>query len=169
MSVTLFAFPYNIDAVGFYYKSQEEFDEKAHGLTDCYGNGVEEFEIQFIDGDEIDTEMAKAWRVNQVNQGRFFEVINDWDGDQKIKFIIAVGEGGYGFNFNSTHPDDFEIDIYEGVSMKELAEQFIDEGLFGEVPTHLEPYLDYDAISRDLSFDYTETRIAGVSLIYRMH
>ena len=51
--------------------------------------------------------------------------------------------------------------------MKELAERFVDEGLFGEIPDHLAHYIDYDAIAHDLAMDYAETEIAGVRLIYR--
>lgn len=51
--------------------------------------------------------------------------------------------------------------------MKELTEQFVDEGLFGDIPERLQYYLDYDAIARDLSMDYAETEIAGQRLIYR--
>lgn len=48
--------------------------------------------------------------------------------------------------------------------MKEVAERFVDEGLFGEIPDHLVHYIDYDAIARDLSIEYTETEIAGERL-----
>lgn len=52
-------------------------------------------------------------------------------------------------------------------SMKELTEQFVDEGLFADIPERLKYYLDHDAIARDLSMDYAETEIAGQRLIYR--
>lgn len=52
-------------------------------------------------------------------------------------------------------------------SMKELAHQFVDEGLFGDIPEHLANYIDMDAIAYDLSMDYTETEVAGERLIYR--
>lgn len=51
--------------------------------------------------------------------------------------------------------------------MRELAEQFVDEGLFGDIPERLAGYIDYDAIARDLAMDYAETTIAGEWLIYR--
>ena len=50
--------------------------------------------------------------------------------------------------------------------MRDLAESFVDEGLYGTIPDHLAHYIDYDAIARDLSMDFTETEIAGVRLIY---
>ena len=51
--------------------------------------------------------------------------------------------------------------------MKELTEQFVDEGLIGDIPERLKYYLDYDAIARDLSMDHAETEIAEQRLIYR--
>ena len=51
--------------------------------------------------------------------------------------------------------------------MRELAEQFVDEGLYGEIPANVSFYLDYDKMARDLSVDYTETRIGGENIIYR--
>jgi antirestriction protein len=58
--------------------------------------------------------------------------------------------------------------MYHDQNLKELAEQFVDEGLFGDIPERLSFYLDYDAIARDLAHDYTETTIAGQQLVYRM-
>jgi len=47
-----------------------------------------------------------------------------------------------------------DVEVYECSSFTKLAEQFCDEGLFGEIPAHLETYIDYEAMGRDLSFDY---------------
>ncbi|MEP3346296.1 MAG: antirestriction protein ArdA, partial [Litoreibacter sp.] len=58
-------------------------------------------------------------------------------------------------------------DIYHARSMKDLAEEFVAEGLFGDIPDHLAHYIDYDAIARDLAVDYSEVNVAGDFLIYR--
>ena len=63
---TLHAQPYNLDAVGFYFESAEEFTTKAEGLTDCHGLAVEEFEIQFIDGDTGDAQLFEVCGINQT-------------------------------------------------------------------------------------------------------
>lgn len=160
----LFAQPYDMDAKGFYFKDIEEYDRKRRALRSAFGQIVEEFEIQFIDGDDIDCALAKAFGINQANLERYFSASKDWDDDQKTRYIIAVGEGGYS---DDTQPDDLDIDIYEIDSMKELAEQFVEEGLFGEIPERLRFYLDYDLIARDLQADYSETEIAGTRYVYR--
>lgn len=55
--------------------------------------------------------------------------------------------------------------FYEGVeSFADLAEQFIDEGCFGDIPDSLRDYIDYEAIGRDLSYD-SYTKVAD-GIIY---
>jgi hypothetical protein len=92
----LFAQPYDISAAGFYFASVEGYEKQAARLLNSFDQPVEEFEIQFIDGDELDAELFKALRVNQGNFGAFLDVCNYWNTDQKCKVIIAVGECGFG-------------------------------------------------------------------------
>ena len=167
MTLSFYAQPYDISAEGFYFESVEEYNNLLSSLKNEYGDPVEEFEIQFIDGETIDCELAKAWEINQANIGEFFDATDEWNDNQKIYYIIAVGECGYSHDQAKDDPTDIEIDIYELDSLKELAEQFVDEGLFGDIPERLQFYLDFDLIARDLGFDYTETNIAGNNLIYR--
>ena len=46
----------------------------------------------------MDYALAEAWGLNQANLRRFLEVVEDWDEQQKQRFIIAVGECGYAFD-----------------------------------------------------------------------
>lgn len=166
MTITLYAQPYDISAVGFYFTDADEYAAKAEKLRNDYGDPVEEFEIQFIDGDAIDSALARAIGLNQANFAQFLGYAEGWMECEKLVVIIAVGVCGFDFN-DGDSPDDLEVDIYHVGSMRELAEQFVDEGLFGDIPAHLTNYIDYDAIARDLSVDYNETEIAGQRLIYR--
>ena len=163
----LHAQPYDISAQGFYFRTAAEYQEKAAKVRNDFGFPVEEFEIQFIDGESIDAALFEALRVDQCTFPHFLEACDAWDDDQKRKVIIAVGECGYSFDLKSGDPDDFDVDIYELDSLRELAMQFVDDGLWGEIPEHLQNYLDYDAMARDLGMDYSETTIAGKRLIYR--
>lgn len=160
-----YAQPYDVDATEFYFSSIEEYDQKRSALRNAAGDPVEEFEIQFIDGDELDCELAKAASVNQANLSDVLEWIEEWDDWKKTTYILAVGEGGY---CSDSDPDQINIDIYEVDSMKELGEQFVEEGLFGDVPERIRFYLDYDLIARDLSVDYSEAEIAGTRYVYRL-
>lgn len=161
----LYAQPYDLSATGFYFETSEEYAIKSAALRNDYGESVEEFEIQFIDGDETDCDLAKAIGLNQVNFAQFLSAVDNWDDGEKRTVIIAVGECGYAFE-TDLDPSQFEIDIYEIASMRDLAEQFVEEGMFGEVPKAFQTYIDYDAIARDLAVEYSETVIAGVNYIY---
>jgi hypothetical protein len=163
----LFAQPYDISAEGFYFASVEQYQEKSANNRNSIGLPVEEYEIQFIDGDLLDAELFKAVSVNQSNFGAFLDACNYWNTDQKRKVIIAVGECGYGFDLKSGDPDELDVDLYEMNSLRELAEHFVEEGLFGQIPETIKCHLDYDSIARDLGMDYAETTIADRKLLYR--
>ncbi len=163
----LYAQPYDISAHGFYFESVEDYTTRASKLLNSYGDQVEEFEIQFIDGEGIDCQLFEALSVSQCNLEAYFEAVENWDEDQKIKVIIAVGEVGYKFNLGKDSPDDFDVTLYQVATMRELAEQFFDEGMFGDIPDAIQSYIDYDAIARDLKMDYSEITIDGTRYIYR--
>lgn len=163
----LHAQPYDLSATGFYFESMEGYHDQAKGNRNAYGAPVEEYEIQFIDGDDLDCALADAWGINQANIDGYFKAAEGWDENEKTVFIIAVGECGYSFDPETVSPSDYDVDLYHMDSLKDLAEQFVEDGLFGDIPDTLAPYLDYDAIARDLACDYTETTIAGERLIYR--
>lgn len=163
----LFAQPYDISAEGFYFVSPDDYRLKAGRARNRYGEPVEEFEIQFIDGGAIDCELAKAFGLNQANLVDYFEVAENWDEQEKQRLIIAVGECGYGLQTLLDDRGGVDLDIYFVSSLKELAEQFVDEGLLGTIPEPLRYYIDYEAIARDLAADYSETVIAGEVLVYR--
>ncbi|MCE8001177.1 MAG: antirestriction protein ArdA [Rhodobiaceae bacterium] len=166
MTITLHAQPYDISARGFYFTTADDYDEKAKCLRNTYGDPVEEFEIQFIDGERIDCDLAKAIGINQANFRDYLDCVEAWEDWEKINVIIAVGECGYDFD-GQVDPDHHGIDVYPVETMRELAEQFVDEGLFGDIPENLQFYVDYDAIARDLAVEYSEIEIAGECLIYR--
>ena len=76
----LFAQPYDLAAEGFYFDTAEDYSTKAKPLRNDYGEPVEEFEIQFIDGESIDCDLANAISLNQANFARFFEIVDEWEG-----------------------------------------------------------------------------------------
>lgn len=164
--ILLHAQPYDISAKGFYFESAEDYEVKAKNNKNDYGEPVEEYEIQFIDGEDIDCALAEAWGINQANFAAYMEAADDWDEDDKHHYIIAVGECGYSHEQVAGDPSNIDMTLYAVSSMRELAEQFVEEGLYGEIPESLKFYIDYEAIARDLSVDYSETTIAGTNFIF---
>lgn len=58
---------------------------------------------------------------------------------------------------------DYEdVSFYEGMTLKQVAMELVDEGVFGDVPETIANYIDYEAIARDLSFDGYEETARGV-------
>lgn len=167
METRYFAQPYDITATGFFFETVEGFRAGIKAARKEYGQPVEEFEIQFIDGEAIDAALFEALGITQATIGKFIEKCDDWEEEQKRRVILAVGEAGYSFDLASDEPDDLDIDLYADMTLAELAYQFVDEGLFGDIPEPISRYVDYDAIARDLAFDYAETTIAGERYIYR--
>jgi len=52
-----------------------------------------------------------------------------------------------------------DVDFYPNMTLSDVAEEMVEEGLFGEIPENIKPYLDFEKIGRDLSFDgYHETK-----------
>jgi antirestriction protein len=164
---TLYAQPYDLAASGFYFDSEKAYASQASRLRNAYGQPVEEFEIQFIDGETLDAQLFDSLHISRATIGDYFEAVEAWDDHQKLKTIIAVGEVGYSFNLGSDDPDKFDIDLYEVESLRDLAVRFVDEGLFGDIPKSIENYLDYDAIARDLGMDYGTVIIDGTRYAYR--
>lgn len=162
----LYAQPYDISACGFFFSSAEEYLIKAGRLRNGFGQPVEEFEIQFCDGETVDAELFRALGIHQGNFPAFLKACREWDLHGKVLAIIAAGKCGHAFG-PDFDPEGFDIDLYEMGSMRELAWHFVDEGLFGEIPAHVQNYLDFDAMARDLSMDYGEIRVAGTNYVYR--
>ena len=164
--IRLCAIPYDMDAQSFYFSTLEEYERSVAILTICYGEPVEEFMIDFIDGSQLDSELAQATKLNQCNFAKFLDAVDEWDDLEKTVAIIAMGHVG-GLSLDDD-PHRRDVSIYHARDLTELAEQFVDDGLFGEIPDHLIHYIDYEAIGRDLRFDYHEITVAGETFFYRM-
>lgn len=162
----LFAQPRDAALKGFYFDSAESFERQTESLRSRFDDMAEEFDIAFIEGDEIDGALFDALGIHQGNLNWFFRAANTWSDDEKIRVIIACGECGDPFNGNSS-PDDYDVDLYWNVSsLTELAAQFIEEGWLGETMKNFRHYLNMDAIAKDLRKSYSETEIAGRRYVY---
>ncbi len=72
--------------------------------------------------------------------------------------LSAILEAGYYDLENALIMlDNREYQFYPDMTLKDVAEELVSEGMFGEVPEPLMFYIDYEAIARDLGFSgYTE-------------
>ena len=166
---TLYANPYNIDAVGFYFESVDEFTEKAQNLTDRYGNPVEEFEIDFIDGE--DAALFNACAINQANINTWIDDNEALDDHEKINLYYLLNVAGYTLGQALEKLDEPST---TQSSLRDAAEELFDECWLHEVPESIRFYIDYDKFARDceiggdlVEFEYnnqtyTCTNAAGV-------
>ena len=141
------ATPYDISAMGFYFSTYEEYKEKAAHHRNENGNLVEEFEIQFIDGDNY--QLFNAVGVNQANLGQWFNDFEELDGDDSIKATYLAEYSGYReMDDILNHLED--VMLFEGTAL-EYAEQYIeDTGMLDDMPENLRYYFDAGAFARDL-------------------
>jgi hypothetical protein len=150
---TYFAQPYSLSATGFYFTSLDDYQAKASALTDDYGMPVEEFEIQYIDGDQAS--LFAATRVNQATLTQWFELLDDLDGDEDRTIIAChLAEMGYAIDELSSRWDDYSL--YRG-SAADYAEEFVSECY--QIPGNLAYYLDYDRLGRDMALEGSITEL----------
>ena len=157
---TLHATPYNIDATGFYFTDSMDYETKACIHVDRYGNLVEEFEIQFIDGDAA--ELFEACGINQTNLNVWFDEIEFLQDFEKAGLYYLVGMAGYELNQALEKID--EPSIYQG-ELVEAASELFDECYLYTLPENLRYYIDYAKFSRDceISGDMCEFEYAGIN------
>ena len=157
---TLHAAPYNIDALGFYFDNAIDYESKAATHVDRYGNLVEEFEIQFIDGD--DAQLFEACGINQANLSTWFDNIEFLQSYEKVNLYYLVGFAGYSLDQALEKLD--EPSITEGY-LRDAAEELFDECWLNEVPEKIRFYIDYDKFARDCAMgdDLCEFEYAGTT------
>lgn len=111
--------------------------------------------------------MANAVDLSQANFSHFIELAEELEEFEKITLIIAVRECGYDLKTVTDDINAVDIELYEENSFSELAKQFVEDGLYGEIPISLQYYIDYEAIGRDLAIDYGTANVNRQSFIYR--
>lgn len=163
MSNRYHATPYDISATGFFFDTYEEYQTRAAAHRNAYGEPVEEYEVQFIDGDSY--RLFEAIGVNQANLKDWFERFEDMDDDEAVKLIILIEHFGYSVEDAMDRIDD--LHLFEGTAI-EYAEELIEStGMLDQVPENLRTYFDTEAFARDivLGGDITPVEIDGQSYI----
>ena len=158
------ATPYDISATGFYFSDFEEYQGKAASHRNEYGDPVEEYEIQFIDGDNCSLFLALG--VNQANLERWFDEFEAMAEYDAIRVIYLANDLGYDMaDITQTRIDD--VMLFEG-TLREYVEDYITStGMLSDLPETLNYYFNYDAFARDLesSGDITTIEINNTSYV----
>ena len=156
----LHAQPLNIDARGFQFSSAEEFETKQEALCDRFGNEVEEFEIQYLDGE--DGQLFEACRIHQGDLTPWFDDIEPLEDYEKAALFYLTNCAGY--RLNDALEKLADVCISE-CSLIEAASELFDEVYLSEVPESVRNYIDYDAFANDcrLGGDMCEFRFGGTT------
>ncbi len=110
----------------------------------------EEIELADYESDIVDIgQWSSPFAINEQ-----VEELEALEPCELKKYKYLTSQVGYDHDGAIRNLDD--CDIYENMTLNDLAYDFVEEGLFGEIPSSIKNYLDYDAIARDLGFDYTE-------------
>ncbi len=159
------ATPYDISASGFYFCTYEEFVEKSARHLNAYGDHVEEYEIQFIEGENC--ELFKALGVCQATLEIWFDDFEQLDGNDLIAAIYLARDVGYLMTDILNRVED--VFIFEGTATQYARDYIEDTGLLDEVPENLQFYFDVEAFARDLILggDIAEARIQSTNYIIR--
>jgi hypothetical protein len=147
----LFANPYDMAATGFYFESFDEYERLSAALVNSYGQPVEEFMIDYIDGP--DAELFKACGIDQSNLELWFDEVEDLSDSEKAALFYLCSIHGQSVDEalemrggGVRNIDD--VSLYHG-TLEKAAEDLFDELYAHEIPEHLRSYIDYESFARD--------------------
>lgn len=125
-----------------------------------------EYEEYFITDYDTDIEGLKVGEYE--NLSNLNETMDDLSRlqDYEIEEVEAIMEAqGVSLEKALEIQQEGDFIYYSGVeSFEDLAEMFVDEGCFGEIPENLQYYIDYEKIGRGLKYDYTQTKNGFLSI-----
>jgi len=103
---------------------------------------------------------------NTLIEAGYPSIYTEWN--LKLMLFLLDYDSGYYNDVEKLIEAYEDVELYEVNNFEDLAEQFVDEGLFGDIPENIANYIDYEKIGSDLSFDgYYEVEIDGINYIGR--
>jgi len=165
--LNLYANPYDTSATGFYFDDLESWEKQYSAAEEA---GVEEFEIDFIDGSDNEQALFEALDICQPTIGEFFDAVNQYgdDDDFCAKMACLADNGGYMINDLAELEDAAEsVDYYAMPAYStysDFATEIADERM--DIPDHIAPYFDYNAYGMELEINYNHVDYNGERLFY---
>lgn len=129
------------------------------------GNGTK-YEEYFITDYETDFDGLNVYpysNIREINeQAKELSNLKEYE-IEEINAIIETQGGTLEQALETYKKGDYSY--LSGIkSYDELAEMFVDEGFYGEIPEHLINYIDYEKIAQELENDYTLTKNGAIIL-----
>ncbi|MEW8119804.1 MAG: antirestriction protein ArdA [Candidatus Thiodiazotropha sp.] len=141
---TFYAQPYSIDHTGFYFEDIAEYDA---GMEKLNAKGCEEVEIQFIDGDEHLSRLARSVGIDQATITEWFDELDNLDNMETDQLCFLLDRG---FSLDEAVTRYEEVCIFHG-PVEDYARELIEETT--DIPENLRHYIDYEAIARDMGYN----------------
>ncbi|PHZ84310.1 antirestriction protein ArdA [Paremcibacter congregatus] len=163
MTHNYFAMPYNISVPGFPFTDYDSYAAQAAALKDSFGDPVEEFSIECLDGDnEV---LFNALEVTQATLEQWFDDFEGLDGDELIKAIYLAEYVTCDMAEILSQLED--VALFEGDAQTYVEDYIEDCGLLDDMPENLRYYFDTEAFARDmlLGGDITEVDIMGSTYV----
>ena len=109
----------------------------------------------FITDYESPFNLDEYENVNDLND--LASQLDELDGHDTEKIVYLLEN--IGLDRDEALKQYEDVDYYPNMTLSDVAEEMVDEGLFGEISENIRPYLDFEKLGRDLSFDgYHETK-----------
>ena len=159
----LYAKPIAQNAEGFEFSKLNEFIYASTTCRDTAGEQVKKFGIEFIEGSEADCFLAKHWPLKHTTLKTYLEAAENWSAEDKVKYIIAVGELGFERAEYIAGQDRLGVELHKFATMTCFAQHEIDHGSYSHYP---KDKIDLQTVTEELAADYDEINIDGVNYIY---
>lgn len=158
----LCATPYDMSVPFWYFDSSDAYAEKYKAQYEK--TGTEEYEIQFIEGDDAECQMAGAVDLNQCNHVAFMEFMERGLSDTQLAgafHLISDNQKTFDEVCEMDEDDLSECIQHECASahseqdaLKDYAEDLLEaSGALCALPENLRYYFDYSAYARDLGLN----------------
>lgn len=138
----------NKDVEPFYF---DNWDELSEWLEE---NELEQNEVKIEVVNFGDDDLFVEFYDPEV--GNFEEVYDfldnldpDEDSEERIGVRYLLENNGCGFDYIRDHYDEVRVHYGDAES---YAEEMIDDGVMGDIPDNIRPYIDCEAFARDLLY-----------------
>jgi len=156
----LYANPYNTSVNGFYFNSYEEYKAKSSTHVDPFGLPVEEYEIDYVDGDLH--ELFEVCNIDQLTLPLWFNEIATIDTSDQVELFYRCDNLGQDpqealYELNS------DGSIYTGSSLNYVYDYVEDSGMLNALPQNIQRYFDFESFAGDMVYagDITEFSYDG--------
>lgn len=159
---TLHANPYDLEAKGFYFDSLKDYEKKAAKNRNSFGQKVEEYEIEFIDGTDAEQQFFAAMGVHQGDIDEYFDALDALDdSDVAVRTIYLMDSLDFSAAEALSRNEDLPVmgpleATYEKAALEEWFWQMVEsigsiEDMVGKAA--LESNFDVESYMRDMDIN----------------